>query len=74
MPKPFVATVKAVMKTEGFVANFAIAYGLDDHLGKLCGDDFANTLGGVVATLHCPITISLEKHPYLGLQSSEEDS
>ena len=73
MPKPFVATVKANMKTEDF-EYFAIALGLEDHLSKLCGDDFANTLGGVVATLHCLITISLEKDPYCGLQSSEEDT
>ena len=45
MPKPFVATVKANMKIEGFAENVADALGLDDHLSKLCGNGFAHTLG-----------------------------
>ena len=74
MPKPFVATVKANMKTKDFVHYFADAFGLEDHFSRLRGDDSANTLGGVVASIHCPVTIYFEKDPYCGLQSSEEDS
>ena len=59
-------------------------------MSKLCGDDFANTLGLeehaskfsgeerrreniVVAALSSPIYIAVEKDPYSGIQSSEEE-
>ena len=78
------------MKIEGFVQHFAIVLGLEDHLSKLCGDDFANTLGLeehaskfcgeerrreniVVAALSSPICNAVEKDPYFGIQSSEDE-
>ena len=75
-PKPFLATVKANLYIESFAEGFAYALGLEDHTSKL-DDHEVHWRNGpedvVVAALHSPITISIEKDPYFRMQSSEED-
>ena len=64
------------MYNEGFYEGFANALGLDDHVSKLVGTELRWINGPedvVVAALVTPITISVQKDPRHGLQSSEDD-
>ena len=64
------------MLIEGFVENFAVAFGLDDHLSRIngieshWGEGRENT---AVASLLSPIAINIEKDPFCSSQSSEEE-
>ena len=56
--------------------DFGNTFGLGDHVSKLCGDELRVRNGPediVVAALVSPIDISVEKDPYFGIRSSEED-